>query len=384
MIVQPSSRLNSVQEYYFSKKLAEIRQMQAEGKDVLNLGIGNPDGMPAPQVISTLQKEVAKPNVHGYQSYVGLPELRQAIADYNGWAYGIDLNPESEVLPLIGSKEGITHISLAFLDEGDQVFVPDLAYPAYEAVAKMCKAEVIRYPLNPDKNYEPDWDFLGATDWSRVKLFWMNYPHMPTGVAAVKETFERIVQFALDFHFVVVHDNPYSMILPSGKPLSILSIDKAEEVAIELNSLSKSFNMAGWRIGWAAGREDYIKTILKVKSNVDSGMFKPMMLAAIEALKLREDWFDTLNTVYKERRNLVWQFLDKLGCTYEQGQQGLFVWAKVGVQYENGQALVDKLLYDHHLFITPGFIFGEKGEQFVRVSLCNSESILKESINRLA
>lgn len=384
MIVKSSSRLNSVQEYYFSKKLAEIRQMQAEGKDVLNLGIGNPDGMPAPQVISTLQDAVAKPDVHGYQSYAGIHELRKAIADYNKWAYGIDLNPDTEVLPLIGSKEGITHISLAFLDEGDQVLVPDLAYPAYEAVAKMCKAEVIRYPLNSEKNYEPDWDFLGGKDWSRVKLFWMNYPHMPTGAPAVEQTFKRIISTARFHKFIVVHDNPYSMVLPSGKPLSILSVENAKEVAIELNSLSKSFNMAGWRIGWAAAREDYIKTILKVKSNVDSGMFKPMMLAAIEALKLREDWFDTLNAVYKERRKLVWQFLEKLGCTYGQDQQGLFVWAKVGVAYENGQALVDKLLCDHHLFITPGFIFGEKGEQFVRVSLCNSEAILKESINRLA
>ncbi len=350
---------------------------------VINLGIGNPDGMPAPEVIAKLQEEIVKPNVHGYQSYAGIPELRQAIADYNHWAYGIDLNPETEILTLIGSKEGITHISLAFLDEGDQVFVPELAYPAYEAVAKMCKAEVIRYPLNPEKNYEPDWDFLSATDWSKVKLFWMNYPHMPSGAPAVKETFKIVVEMARANRFIVVHDNPYSMVLPSGKPLSILSVDKVEKVAIELNSLSKSFNMADWRIGWAAAREDYIKTILKVKSNVDSGMFKPVMLAAIEALKLREDWFDKLNAEYKERRELVWHFLDCLGCTYDQNQQGLFVWAKVGEQFANGQALVDELLYNHHIFITPGFIFGEKGSQFVRVSLCNSKAVLEDSIKRL-
>ncbi len=383
MIIQPSARLNTVQEYYFSKKLAEIRQMQSEGKDVLNLGIGNPEGMPAAEVISTLRNEVEKPDVHGYQSYVGIPELKTAIADWNHWAYDIELDANTEVLPLIGSKEGITHISLAFLDEGDQVLVPDLAYPAYEAVAKMCKAEVIRFPLNDQNNYQPDWAYLEALDYSKIKLLWLNYPNMPTGAFAQKDTFEKLVQLAHDRSFLICHDNPYSMILPADKPVSLLSIDGAKEVAVELNSLSKSFNMAGWRVGWVAGREDYIKTILKVKSNVDSGMFKPMMLAAVKALEQRESWFDALNAQYKKRRTLVWQLLDTLGCTYTKDQQGLFVWAKVPSAYENAQELVDKLLYEHHLFITPGFIFGEKGEQYVRISLCNKDEVLNEAINRI-
>ena len=383
MIIKPSSRLNTVQEYYFSQKLAEIRQMQAEGKHVLNLGIGNPDGMPGPTVINRLQQEVQKPDVHGYQSYAGLPELKEAIAEWNTWAYGINLNPETEILPLMGSKEGITHISLAFLDEGDRVLIPELAYPAYEAVANLCKAEVIRFPLDEDNEYSPNWPFLESLDLSKVKLMWLNYPHMPTGAPADKEVFEKLVDLALKKQFIIAHDNPYSMILPANRPLSIHAIKKSEEVALELNSLSKSFNMAGWRMGWVAGRADYIKTILKVKSNVDSGMFKPMMLAGIEALKMREAWFQQLNEMYKARRDIVWELLDKLSCKYNKNQQGMFVWAKVGNQWKSGRELVDKLLYEHYLFITPGFIFGEKGEQFVRVSLCSSNEMLKESIDRL-
>ena len=383
MIIRSSSRLNTVQEYYFSQKLAEIRQMQAEGKHVLNLGIGNPNGMPGPTVINRLQQEVQKPDVHGYQSYVGLPELKEAIAEWSTWAYEIDLNPETEILPLIGSKEGITHISLAFLDEGDQVLVPELAYPAYEAVANLCKAEVIRFPLDEDADYSPNWSFLENLDFSKVKLMWLNYPHMPTGAPADKEVFEKLVDLALKKQFIIAHDNPYSMILPSNRPLSIHAIKNSEEVALELNSLSKSFNMAGWRMGWVAGRADYIKTILKVKSNVDSGMFKPMMLAGIEALKMREAWFQQLNEMYKARRDIVWELLDKLSCKYNKNQQGMFVWAKVGNQWKSGRELVDKLLYENYLFITPGFIFGEKGEQFVRVSLCSSNEMLKESIDRL-
>lgn len=383
MIIKPSSRLNTVQEYYFSQKLAEIRQMMAQGKSVLNLGIGNPDGMPAPEVIQTLQDTAGLADNHGYQSYTGIPELKNAIADWNNWAYGIPLNPEKEILPLIGSKEGITHISLAFLDEGDEVLVPELAYPAYAAVAKMAKAKVTTYPLDEANNYQPDWQFLDQLDFSHVKLFWLNYPHMPTGAGAQRITFERLVDMAKSRQFLLCHDNPYSMILPQSKPISLLSIDGAEEVAVELNSLSKSFNMAGWRVGWIAGREDYIKTILKVKSNIDSGQFKPMMLAAAEALKLREDWFDGLNAQYEIRRKLVWALLDKLGCTYSTDQQGLFVWASIPAKYEKCTELVDELLYDKHVFITPGSIFGEKGDDFVRVSLCNKQSVLEEAISRI-
>lgn len=383
MIIQPSSRLNTVQEYYFSQKLAEIREMIAEGKPVLNLGIGNPDGMPAPEVIKTLQQTAAQEDMHGYQSYAGIPELKKAIADWNNWAYGISLNPEKEILPLIGSKEGITHISLAFLDEGDEVLVPELAYPAYAAVAKMVKAKVITYPLDEENDYQPDWDFLNALDFRKVKLMWVNYPHMPTGAGATLDTFKRLGAFARWNKFLICHDNPYSMILPNGKPMSFLGVEKCEDVVIELNSLSKSFNMAGWRVGWVAGHEDYIKTILKVKSNVDSGMFKPMMLAATEALKLREDWFSELNAKYQERRKLVWVLLDKIGCTYNKDQQGLFVWARIPKSYEKSTQLVDKLLHEKNVFITPGSIFGAKGDDFVRISLCNKRSVLEEAISRI-
>lgn len=383
MIIQVSSRLDTVKEYYFSQKLAEIRQMQAEGKPVLNLGIGNPDGMPAPQVIRELQEQAAQENVHGYQSYMGIPELKEAMASWSEWAYGVNLDPEQEILPLIGSKEGITHISLAFLDEGDQVLVPELAYPAYAAVAQMAKAQVIPYPLDEFNDYQPDWSFFEKQGLSKVKLLWMNYPHMPTGAKAQQQTFEKLVALAKEHQILLCHDNPYSMVLKEGKALSLFSIKGAKEVAVELNSLSKSFNMAGWRMGWVSGREDYIETILKVKSNVDSGMFKPMMMAAAKALDLRDEWFDELNQSYKERRDLVWQFLDKLGCEYSKEQQGLFVWAKIPEHYELSTKLVEDLLYENHVFITPGSIFGNKGDQYVRMSLCNAKSDLKEALNRL-
>lgn len=376
-------RLGEVKEYYFSTKLAQIRQMQAEGKDVLNLGIGNPDGMPNFSVIDELVIQTQKSDVHGYQSYAGIPELKNAIAEWNQWAYGIDLDPESEVLPLIGSKEGITHISLAFLDEGDQVLVPELAYPAYAAVAKMCKAEVIQFPLLED-DWSPDWEYLSSLDTSKVKLLWINYPHMPTGCKASKEIFERFVSFAQEREMLICHDNPYSMIFRDEAPLSILSIQGANEVAIELNSLSKSFNMAGWRMGWVAGREDYVKTILKVKSNVDSGMFKPMMLAATKALEQRDNWFDKLNELYAERRELVYQMLDQLNCTYSKDQQGLFIWAKIADDEKSAEELVERLLEEHHVFITPGFIFGQKGERYVRISLCNNLEVLREALRRIS
>jgi LL-diaminopimelate aminotransferase len=384
VIIKPSSRLGEVKEYYFSTKLAQILQMQAEGKDVLNLGIGNPDGMPEASVIDELIVQSQKPDVHGYQSYAGIPELKKAIAEWNEWAYGIELDPEKEILPLIGSKEGVTHISLAFLDEGDQVLVPELAYPAYAAVAKMCKAEVITFPLNAEQHYEPEWSFLESLDYSKVKLMWLNYPHMPTGSAASRQTFERLIALARTNGFLICHDNPYSMILPQGKPTSILGLEHAKEVCIELNSLSKSFNMAGWRIGWVAGRPDYIKTILKVKSNVDSGMFKPMMLAAVKALSLRAAWFDALNEVYASRRAIVHQIMDQLGCTYAKDQQGLFVWAKISADEESAEKLVERLLQEHHVFITPGFIFGEKGSRYVRISLCSQEEVLQEALKRIS
>lgn len=384
MIIYPSTRLGEVKEYYFSTKLAQIRQMEADGKDVLNLGIGNPDGMPEASVIEELIHQSQQAGVHGYQSYAGLPALKEAIADWNHWAYDISIDAASEVLPLIGSKEGITHISLAFLDEGDQVLVPELAYPAYAAVAQMCKAEIIRFPLNALDNYQPEWSFFDGFDFSKVKLMWLNYPHMPTGAAASLSTFERLIDMARTNHFLIVHDNPYSMILPKDDPLSILVLPNAKEVCLELNSLSKSFNMAGWRVGWVIGQEDYIKTILKVKSNVDSGMFKPMMMAAVKALALREEWFDELNKIYAKRRDIVFELLDTLGCTYRKDQQGLFVWAKIPEEELGAEEMVDRLLDDHHVFMTPGFIFGEAGARYIRISLCSEENILKEALKRLS
>ncbi len=384
MIIKPSSRLGEVKEYYFSTKLAQIRQMESEGKDVLNLGIGNPNGMPSLMVIDELIKRSQQPDVHGYQSYAGIPELKQAIADWNEWAYKVDLDPVHEVLPLMGSKEGITHISLAFLDEGDQVLIPELAYPAYASVSKMCKAEVIQFPLLEEENWAPDWAFLESMDTSKVKLLWINYPHMPTGRKASREVLQRFVTFGKQNQILICHDNPYSMIFREDDPLSILSVAGAKEVAIELNSLSKSFNMAGWRIGWVAGREDYLKTILKVKSNVDSGMFKPMMLAAAKALELRAEWFDELNSVYSKRRALVYQLLDKLNCIYTKDQQGLFIWAKIDDEETSAESLVERLLLENHVFMTPGFIFGEKGARYVRISLCSTEEQLQEALNRIS
>lgn len=384
MTIPPAERLQQVQEYYFSRKLAEIRQMMAEGKEVINLGIGNPDGMPPARAIEVLKETTSRTDVHGYQSYAGIPELKAAIAEFLQWAFACELDAEKEILPLIGSKEGITHISLAFLNPGDEVLVPELAYPAYAAVAKMVGAEVIYYPLLEEKQYAPDWQFLERLDTSRVKLMWLNYPHMPTGTRASQALFQRFISYAEKHTLLLCHDNPYAMILPDGRPLSLLNEKGGKEVALELNSMSKSFNMAGWRIGWVAGKEDYLKTILQVKSNVNSGMFKPMMLAAVEALKLREEWFEELNTQYRDRRKKLYTLLDTLACRYTQNQQGLFIWAKIPDDYANAEAFVDHWLQEKHVFMAPGNVFGEKGTRYIRVSLCVKEENIQKAIHRLS
>ena len=384
MIIPPAERLQQVQEYYFSRKLAEIRQMMAEGKEVINLGIGNPDGMPPARVIEVLKETTSRTYVHGYQSYAGIPELKIAIAEFLQWAFACELNAEKEILPLIGSKEGITHISLAFLNPGDQVLVPELAYPAYAAVAKMVGAEVVYYPLLEEEQYAPDWHFLEQLDTSRVKLMWLNYPHMPTGTRATKALFQRFISYSEKHSILLCHDNPYAMILPGGQPLSLLNEKGGREVALELNSMSKSFNMAGWRIGWVAGKEDYLKTILQVKSNVDSGMFKSVMLAAVEALKSRKEWFEELNSQYRDRRRTLHNLLDILACSYAENQQGLFIWAKIPDDYANAEAFVDHWLQEKHVFMAPGSIFGEKGAQYVRVSLCVKEEIIQKAIHRMS
>lgn len=383
MIIPPANRTTQVKEYYFSKKLAEVRQMQSQGKDVINLAIGSPDLPPAFEVIHKACESIQDPSNHGYQSYSGLPELKTAIADWMLKKYDVAVEGKNDILPLIGSKEGITHISLAFLNEGDEVLVPELCYPAYGAVAEMCGAKVVRFPLVEDKGWEPDWEFLQSYDYSKVKIVWINYPHMPTGTAGSESILTRFVELAKNKKFLLCHDNPYSFILPHSTPQSIFNIPGSYEVALELNSMSKTFNMAGWRIGWIAGRKDCLLQILKVKSNVDSGMFKPLMLAAIEALKLGDKWYNDLNKIYSQRREMAFSILNHLNCHYDEKQQGMFVWAKISEKATSSEELVEDLLQNHHIFITPGFIFGEKGNSYIRISLCNDIQLFERALNRL-
>jgi hypothetical protein len=382
MIIEEAHRLKSVQEYYFSGKLKQIRKMRSEGKDVLNLGIGNPDMMPSPSSIEELKQTSELPGSHGYQSYTGIPELREAIGNWMKRTYSVVLDPDSEILPLIGSKEGIMHISMAFLNEGDQVLVPDPGYPAYEAVSRLVNAEVIRYPLDPSADWSPDLDFINSLDLSKVKIMWINYPNMPTGSDLSLSMAEKLIDLAKNKRFLIVNDNPYSMIL-NENPKSMLAVRGADSVLVELNSLSKSHNMAGWRLGWVAGKAEYLKSILKVKSNMDSGMFLPIQKAAVKALEAEKGWFDSLNAEYRKRRKMVWEILDFLGCTYDPGQSGMFVWAKIPDHIPDVASFTDHLLEKVHIFITPGFIFGKGGNRFVRMSLCNPTQILNEAMKRL-
>jgi aspartate/methionine/tyrosine aminotransferase len=294
------------------------------------------------------------------------------------------LNPDTEILPLIGSKEGITHISLAFLDEGDQVLIPELGYPTYKSVSDMVGAKAITYPLLEENNYEPDWEFLEKGDWSKVKLMWVNYPHMPTGAPANRQLFERLVAFGKSKKILICHDNPYSLVLNEAKPISLLSVEGSKEVCLEMNSMSKSFNMAGWRIGWLSGAREYLDAVIKIKTNVDSGMFLPIQEAAIAALQNPDSWHEERNNIYRRRKQLVYQILDLLNCSYRTDQQGMFVWARVPSRIQSVEKLVDYLLYEHHVFITPGFIFGEKGNRFIRLSLCTTEGRLQQVIDRFS
>lgn len=381
MIIQEASRLSTVKEYYFSIKLAEVREMISKGKQVLNLGIGSPDMKPSDATIDKLQAVAAAPDAHGYQSYAGIPALKSAISNYLQDVYEVSLAPK-EILPLMGSKEAITHISLSFLDPGDKVLVPELGYPAYRAVAQMAQAKVQRFPMDENNNWEPDWQFLEDIEPGSVKLLWLNYPHMPTGTQGSLELLEKFVGLAKRKRFLLCHDNPYSRIL-NDQPLSIFQVAGAKKVAIELNSLSKSHNMAGWRVGWLAGDEEYVQTILKIKSNVDSGMFKGIQLAAIEALSNSKKWHDERNAVYKTRRDVVFRLFDKLGCVYDRDQVGLFVWARVPKNVHSATQLVDDLLYRKHIFVTPGSIFGPKGNKYLRISLCSPVETYEEALARL-
>ena len=382
MIVKPADRTANVQEYYFSQKLAQIDRMRRDGSDVINLGIGSPDQPPSESTVSALIAEAKKSTSHGYQSYSGIPSLRKAFSDWYKKYFYVNLNPDNEILLLMGSKEGIMHISMAFVNPGDEVLVPDPGYPTYSSVTNLVGGIVRKYDLSEENGWLPDLKSLELSDLSKVKLMWVNYPNMPTGVKASVDIFEKLVAFSSKYGILLVNDNPYSFIL-NKEYISILSVEGAKDTALELNSLSKSHNMAGWRIGMVAGQSDYIKTVLKVKSNMDSGMFLAMQMAAIEALNNPDSWYDSVNSVYIRRRKIVEQIMDLLKCSYDKSQIGLFVWGKIPENIPDCESYVEKILMKSLVFITPGFIFGKNGERFIRISLCATEEKLNEAKNRI-
>lgn len=377
-----AKRLETVEEYYFSTKLRQVRQMISEGKPVLNMGIGSPDLTPPPKAIEAMVKALGDEKAHEYQSYQGLPELRKGIADFYKSQFDVALDPNIEILPLMGSKEGIMHISLAFLNEGDEVLIPDPGYPTYSSVTNLVGAKSVFYDLKEQNNWMPDLEALENRDLSKVKLMWINYPHMPTGTAGSLELFERLVAFAKRHQIVLVNDNPYSFVL-NDNPISIFQIEDAKEVALELNSLSKTFNMSGWRIGMVSGKQEFIDAILKIKSNMDSGMFYGIQKGAIEALKLGSEWFDSQNKIYKRRRKLIFQLAEKLGCTFNKEAVGMFVWAKLPFGNRSSETFIDTFLIEKNIFLTPGTIFGKNGEGYIRFSLCIPEEKIQEAIDRL-
>ena len=378
-----ATRLESVQEYYFSRKLKEIAHMNAEGKNVISLGVGSPDMPPSEATIKTLCEHAHHADAHGYQPYVGIPELRQAFADFYKKWYHVTLNPTNEIQPLIGSKEGILHITLAFVNPGEQVLVPNPGYPTYTSLSTLLGAEVIPYDLTEENGWLPDFNALEQLDLSKVKLMWTNYPHMPTGTNATLELYQKLVEFGKKHHIIIVNDNPYSFIL-NKKPLSILQIEDAKDCCIELNSMSKSHNMPGWRIGMVASNATFIEWILKVKSNIDSGMFRPMQLAAATALHNDESWHEEMNfNLYEKRRHLAEQILETLQCTYNKSQVGLFVWGRIPDHYKQVEDLTEAVLHKAHVFITPGFIFGSNGARYIRISLCCNEQKLAEALDRI-
>ena len=379
--MKAANRLDTVQEYYFSKKLREVRALSTEGKPIINMGIGSPDLLPPAKVIEAIQQAVVIEGAHKYQSYQGLPEFREAVSDFYKNKYNVEVSSDHEILPLMGSKEGILHISMAFLNKGDKVLIPNPGYPTYTSVTNLVEATPIFYELTSENNWEPDFEKLEKEDVSDIKMMWVNYPHMPTGAKATQALFEKLIAFGKKHQILIINDNPYSFIL-NNNPLSILSVKGAKETALELNSLSKSFNMAGWRVGMLLGASSFLKEVLKVKTQMDSGMFYGIQQGAISALKVSSSWFSEMNEVYKNRRKLVWKIADTLGCSYDKNTTGMFVWAKTpqGVKAEN---MVDDLLYNKDIFIAPGFIFGSSGEGYIRFSLCVSEEKIKEALERL-
>jgi len=382
MIISAAQRLASVEEYYFSHKLRQIRELNMQGKAIINLGIGSPDLMPSNNTIAALQNTATQMHAHGYQGYTGIPALRAAMAKWYKKTYGVDLNPQNEVLPLMGSKEGIMHISMAFLNPGDRVYIPNPGYLTYTSVSKLLGAQAISYVLAAQNNWQPNFEAMQAALHENTKILWVNYPHMPTGTRASRILFDKIVAFAHKNRLLVVNDNPYSLVL-NEHPQSILQADGAKEVAIELNSLSKSHNMAGWRVGMLVGNSNYLQQVLKVKSNMDSGMFLGIQQAAIEALQNPSDWHAQQNAIYAKRKLLALQLLQQLSCTPIPNQVGMFVWAKVPQNIQNVRQWVDDILHKAEVFITPGFIFGSAGNAYVRISLCSSTHTFETALKRI-
>ena len=381
-MIKTANRIASVEEYYFSRKLAEVRSLDSPEFRVINLGIGSPDQAPSANAVDALIASAKNPANHGYQNYKGIPQFRKAIADFYQNIYNVKLDTDTMILPLMGSKEGIMHIAMAFVNEGDEVLIPNPGYPTYSSVANLVGAKLRPYDLKEELDWGIDIEALKRSDLSKVKLMWVNFPHMPTGRTASYEEMKALVDLARKHQFLIVNDNPYSMIL-NDQPMSILSIEGADEVALELNSLSKSHNMAGWRLGWVAGKKEYIEAVLKVKSNMDSGMFLGLQHAAAESLKNGKEWFTALNKMYGERKAVAKQILNVLGCSYSEKQSGLFVWAKAPAGIADVEKWIDEILYGTKVFITPGFIFGEAGRRYIRVSLCCTVEMLGEALKRI-
>ena len=381
-MIERASRINHIEEYYFSKKLKEVFSLEKQGKPIINMGIGSPDIPPDREVINALKKSLSHPKASMYQSYQGLPELRKAISNFYKNNYNVTVDYSSEVLPLMGSKEGIMHISMAFLNKGDQVLIPNPSYPTYSSVTKILEAEPVFYDLVEENNWQPDWKYLESIDSNKIKLMWLNYPNMPTGAKTDLNTLDRLIDWAKSRKIILVNDNPYSFIL-NDNPISILSRKGAFEVCLELNSLSKTFNMAGWRVGMLLGNKNYIKDVVKIKSNMDSGMFYGIQIGAIASLNLKKDWFKSLNEIYFKRREKVFELAKKLNTSFDKNISGLFVWAKLNEDVKSSEKFIDKILYKHNIFITPGSIFGSNGDRFIRLSLCVERKIIEEAINRL-
>ena len=381
--IKPAERLSLVSEYYFSRKLKEVAQMNAEGKDIISLAIGSPDMPPSEKTIQTLCEVASRPDTHGYQPTMGTPELRKAMADFYKRWYGVELNPATEIQPLIGSKEGILHVTLAFVNPGEEVLVPNPGYPTYTSLSKILGAKVVNYDLMEDNGWQPDFDQLEGMDLSKVKLMWTNYPNMPTGGNARMETYERLVDFARRHNIVVVNDNPYSFIL-NEKPMSLLQVEGAKDCCIEFNSMSKSHNMPGWRVGMCATNPTFISWILKIKSNIDSGTFRGIQLAAAAALSNEAEWHREANIeTYARRRKYAERIMDVLGCKYDPNQVGMFLWGRIPDSYSNCEELTERVLHEARVFITPGFIFGSKGERYIRISLCAKEEKIQNALERI-